>query len=337
MAYIGNPPVSGNFQVCDAISVVNGQAAYTMQVSSANVSPESANHMLVSLNGVLQKPGSSFTISGSTITFASNLATGDVIDFILLLGNVNDIGVPSDDTVSTAKISANAVTGAKLNTDVISAQTALATAPADTDEFLVSDAGVLKRIDYSLIKGGGMYELIQTQTISSAVSSVDFTSTQMTTDYIDYLVIGTNIKPSSGGETIFVRISSDGGSSYISSANYDYGGHGENSNGDRSTRKGAGDTTFRIMNSGIASSTGSTGSLRFECFDPLNQLGDDKFFNCLYRSVSRNNSGYAENCSGGGMYDGSGDEDTVFNGLRILASSGNLASGTFSIYGRKTS
>ena len=103
MAYIGNPPITGNFQVCDAISVVNGQAAYTMQVSSANVTPESANHMLVSLNGVLQKPGSSFTISGSTITFASNLATGDVIDFILLLGNVNDIGTPSDSTVTNAK------------------------------------------------------------------------------------------------------------------------------------------------------------------------------------------------------------------------------------------
>ena len=103
MAYIGNPPISGNFQVCDAISVVNGQAAYTMQVSSANVSPESANHMHVSLNGVLQKPNSSFTISGSTITFASNLATGDVIDFILLLGNVNDIGTPSDSTVTNAK------------------------------------------------------------------------------------------------------------------------------------------------------------------------------------------------------------------------------------------
>ncbi len=103
MAYIGNPPITGNFQVCDAISVVNGQAAYTMQVSSANVSPESANHMLVSLNGILQKPGSSFTISGSTITFASNLATGDVIDFIILLGNVLDLGVPSDATVTDAK------------------------------------------------------------------------------------------------------------------------------------------------------------------------------------------------------------------------------------------
>jgi len=103
MAYIGKEPIVGNFQVCDAISVVNGQAAYTMQVSSTNVVPESVNHMLVSLNGILQKPGSSFTISGSTITFASALATGDVIDFIMLLGNVLDLGVPSDATVTDAK------------------------------------------------------------------------------------------------------------------------------------------------------------------------------------------------------------------------------------------
>jgi len=109
--------------------------------------------MLVSLNGILQKPGSSFTISGSTMTFASNLATGDVIDFVQILGNVLDIGQPSDDTVKTASIQANAVTGAKLNTDVISAQTALTSSPADTDELLISDAGVLKRIDVSLVGG----------------------------------------------------------------------------------------------------------------------------------------------------------------------------------------
>lgn len=107
MPYIGKQPTVGNFQVCDAISVVNGQAAYTMQVSSTDVNPESANHMLVSLNGVLQKPGSSFTISGATITFASNLETGDVIDFIILLGNVLDIGTPSDGTITEAKLDAN--------------------------------------------------------------------------------------------------------------------------------------------------------------------------------------------------------------------------------------
>ena len=106
MAYIGKTPTIGNFQVCDAISVVNGQAAYTMQVGGVNVSPESANHMLVSLNGILQSPNSSFTVSSSTITFASNLVTGDVIDFIQILGNVLDLGVPSDSTVSLAKLTA---------------------------------------------------------------------------------------------------------------------------------------------------------------------------------------------------------------------------------------
>ena len=145
MSYIGKEPIVGNFQKCDAITVVNGQAAYTLQVSSTNVVPESANHMLVSLNGILQAPITSFSVSSSTLTFASNLATGDVIDFVILLGNVLDLGTPSDGTV----------TNAKLAQDIISGETALASEPADTDEFLVSDAGTLKRIDYSLIKGSG--------------------------------------------------------------------------------------------------------------------------------------------------------------------------------------
>ena len=114
MAYIGTKPTIGNFQICDAISVVNGQAAYTMQIGSVNVIPQSANHMIVSLNGTIQKPNSSYTVSGSTITFASNLATGDVIDFIQILGDVLDLGVPSDATVTTAKLADSSVSLAKL-------------------------------------------------------------------------------------------------------------------------------------------------------------------------------------------------------------------------------
>jgi len=104
--YIGKTPIVGNFQKCDAISVVNGQAAYTLQVGSTNVSPESVNHMIVSLNGVIQSPTTAYTVAGAVLTFDSNLATGDVIDFILLLGNVLDIGTPSDDTVTLAKLAA---------------------------------------------------------------------------------------------------------------------------------------------------------------------------------------------------------------------------------------
>ena len=108
MAYIGKTPVLGNFVKLDAISVVNGQAVYTMQNGSVNfTSYDNVNQFLVSLNGILQSPTDSFTVSGSTITFASNLVTGDVIDFIQILGNVLDLGVPSDSTVSLAKLTAS--------------------------------------------------------------------------------------------------------------------------------------------------------------------------------------------------------------------------------------
>ena len=142
--YIGKEPTVGNFQICDAISVVNGQAAYTLQVSSTNVSPESANHMLVSLNGILQKPGSSYTIAGATITFASNLATGDVIDFVILLGNVLDLGVPSDGTITNAKLSG----------DLISGETDIGAGLADADLLLVDDGagGTLRKTAMSRVK-----------------------------------------------------------------------------------------------------------------------------------------------------------------------------------------
>ena len=188
--YIGKTPTVGNFQVCDAISVVNGQAAYTLQVGGVNVAPESANHMLVSLNGILQKPGSSFTISGSTMTFASNLATGDVIDFVQILGNVLDIGQPSDDTVTAAKI----------NNDVISGQTELAATPADTDELLISDAGTIKRIDFSHLKTGitNAQSWRITSSFDVGTSETDISSNWEESDSTGYARIGSIISQSSG-------------------------------------------------------------------------------------------------------------------------------------------
>ena len=176
MAYIGKTPTVGNFQKCDAISVVNGQAAYTLQVGGSNVSPESPNHILVSLNGVLQAPTDSYTVSGATLTFASNLATGDSIDFVILLGNVLDLGVPSDGTV----------TNAKLAQDIISAETELAATPAGTDELLISDAGTLKRIDYSLIKPTNTPNFYAYQSGGGQQTISDSTTVVMVFDQEDY-------------------------------------------------------------------------------------------------------------------------------------------------------
>lgn len=70
----------------DTITTVNGQAAYSMTVNSSAYTPSHVNAMIVSVNGVTQEPGDSFTISGSTITFSPALATGDVVDYIIDIG-----------------------------------------------------------------------------------------------------------------------------------------------------------------------------------------------------------------------------------------------------------
>jgi hypothetical protein len=178
MAYIGKTPVIGNFQVCDAISVVDAQAAYTMQVGGVNVSPESANHMLVSLNGILQAPTSSFTVSGSTITFASALETGDVIDFIQILGNVLDLGVPSDNTVSLAKLTA---TGTK-------------------------DATTFLRGDNTFAGGGKVLQVVQTV-------KTDIFTRSSSASFADITDVSVSITPSSTSSKILLTFDADVGSS----------------------------------------------------------------------------------------------------------------------------
>ena len=87
MAYIGAEPLPGqNREVDDISSGFNGSTtAFTLQVSSSNVSPESANNIIVSVGGVIQNPGTDYTVAASTITFTTAPASG--LDFFgLLLG-----------------------------------------------------------------------------------------------------------------------------------------------------------------------------------------------------------------------------------------------------------
>jgi len=108
LSYIGKTPTVGNFIKLDDIST-SSTNSYTLQHNSVNFSPESANHMLVSLNGVIQAPNTSFSISGSTITFlpsSGTLSSSDSIDFIMVYGNVLDVGVAttvSDQAITKAK------------------------------------------------------------------------------------------------------------------------------------------------------------------------------------------------------------------------------------------
>ena len=118
MPFIGQEPLTGAYHVLDTITA-SATATYNLQLNSGAFSPATANQLLVSLNGVIQKPGSSFTISGSQITFSSALTSADSIDFIIALGDVLSVGTPTDGSVATAKIAADAVTTAKIAANAV--------------------------------------------------------------------------------------------------------------------------------------------------------------------------------------------------------------------------
>ena len=116
MSYIGRDLRTGAFRQLDDISSSfnSSTTGFTMQVNSTNVSLGDVNQIILSLGGVIQKPGTDFTISGSTLTFTTAPAANTSF-FAILLGSDNGGTVtPTDASVTTAKIVDANVTKAKL-------------------------------------------------------------------------------------------------------------------------------------------------------------------------------------------------------------------------------
>ena len=110
MAYIGPEPNPGqNREVDDISSGFNGNTtAFTLQVNSQNVSPGSSNNIIVSLGGVVQNPGTDYTVAASTLTFTTAPASG-LSFFGLVLGQQVDIQSLADGASPT--MSAPSITG----------------------------------------------------------------------------------------------------------------------------------------------------------------------------------------------------------------------------------
>ena len=193
MAYIGPLPAETFTSFATQEFSTSATTSYTLDHPVTN-----ENELALFINNVRQQPGSgkAYTAVGTALTLSAATASTDTM-YAVFLGRALQTVNPADASVGTSQLAATSVTSAKLNNDIISGTTALAEAPADKDEFLVSDNGTLKRIDFSLIKGGGMFELISTTTVSSAVSSVDFTS--LSSDFDDFRVSASQFNISSEG------------------------------------------------------------------------------------------------------------------------------------------
>jgi len=159
LGYVGNKPALNYTTFAVQHFTTSATTGYTLDNAVTN-----ENGIALFINNVRQQPGSSYayTASGTTLTLSAATTTSDTMYCVFIGKAVQTVNPPAGsvaasqlatDAVTTVKILDTAVTGAKLNDDAISGQGALGAEPADTDEFLVSDAGVLKRVDYSYIKG----------------------------------------------------------------------------------------------------------------------------------------------------------------------------------------
>ena len=125
MPYIGRAPSkSGAFRILDDISsgFNASTTSFTLQVSSSNIYVVRDATLLIAVDGVMQEPGSAFTVSGSTITFGSAPLAGASF-WGVELGDVGGISSMAD------AITATAITNA----------TDLGAAPATGDSVLVHD------------------------------------------------------------------------------------------------------------------------------------------------------------------------------------------------------
>ena len=174
MAYIGTEPnfLNQNREVDDISGSFNGSTTtFNLQVSGQNVNPESVNNVLVSVGGVLQNPGTDYTINAATIVFATAPASG--LDFWgLILGELVNIGSVSDGTITTSKILDDAVTAGKL------ADTSV-TAGSYTNASITVDAqGRLTAASSG--SSGGITVQDEGSALSTAATTLDFVGAGVT-------------------------------------------------------------------------------------------------------------------------------------------------------------
>ena len=172
MSYIGRGlDKISNIEKLDTITF-DGSSSYTLQKNSVNFTPNSANSLQVSIDGVVQ--AGNFTVSGSTIDFGVAIPATSTNDLIFHYGT----GVaftPADGTVGLAQLSA---TGTK-------------------------DATTFLRGDNTFAEAGGG-KLLQAVT-STSVTNITTTSTSFVTTNFDL-----TITPASTSNKILLMLSSTG-------------------------------------------------------------------------------------------------------------------------------
>lgn len=264
--------------------------------------------------------GSSYTAGGTSLVLtggdgANFPASGDF--WVRVQTSVSDASDAEIFKVTARSTDTLTVTGAQDGTSNVNHG-------AGSIVVWVLSASALTQLKADVTIGAQGLVLLEQHTASSS-ASLDFTSCISST-YDDYQLELIQLVPASDGVSFGIRVSTDGGSTYVSSADYSswilrFGSGG-------STAGGGTGLTFINMFHGDSMSNNSNWGLsgNIKLFNPLSASSYKLVSGQL---VTLNQSGSRACIIANGAY----ESTTAVNAFQFIMSSGNIASGTIRVYG----
>ena len=173
MSYLGNEPQFTQYPS----KFFNGDGS-AMTVS-LDYAPPNAAALLVFIDGVRQDT-TAYTLSGTSMTFTGTVPSGTNNVQVVHMGLTQDVGVPSDDTITSAKIVDGTIVNADINASAaiadtkISLGTAIQAYDADTAKTDVSQTwSATQNFADQIVQRPEMKDYAETYNASSGTGTVD--------------------------------------------------------------------------------------------------------------------------------------------------------------------
>lgn len=177
---------------------------------------------------------------------------------------------------------------------------------------------------YAELHGKKLGLILLEQYTASSSASLNFTSF-ISSSYDTYRFQLLNLVPATDGARLYIRVTTNGGSSWVSSSSYAHtqvaaNRFGSNVGGSDS------DTQFYLTRDGVDSATTRGLSGWVELYSPSSTSVYKAF---LSQTVAPETGGTIQLNSSYGSYDAT----TAINGVQFVESSGNIASGIIRVFG----